>query len=176
MSIPWTVFFAATHSNHGLFGDCYSTTTSDVATTYLSDADIQAAVASKAAGPNPQPYLFVQIHGCDGGGSTTLANDFGIPTPSSDDRAFVGFGVTIAVNQRNTNFTVTLWQYLLSGQTIDQAQYNANHRFPIQVYIDQNTKPNDNPGNTTIPVVYGDNNMTLAGEVYGWTSGPMWYR
>ena len=168
----WTVFFTATHSNHGLFGDCYSTTTSDVST-YLFDADVQSAIAARTSTYAP-PYLFVYIHGCDGGGSPTLANDFGIATTSSDDRACAGYGATIVVNQQNTNFVVDMWHHLLGGDTLDDATFLAGRANPVQLYRGPNTPPDN--AHTTAPVIYGDKTMTLHNKVYQWVSGPTWYK
>jgi hypothetical protein len=169
----WTAFFAATHSEQGELGDCYSTPTSDLATTYLFDADIQGAIAIRTTALYP-PYLFAHIHGCNGGGSSALANDFGIASASSDDRACVAYDATIVVNQQNTNFALLMWQLLLSGEKVSDAVKDALATYKVQVWQDFNIPPDNQ--HVTIPKIYGDSTMTLHNKVYSWVSGPTWYR
>ncbi len=175
----YTVFFAATHADPGYLGDCYSVSGTDAQGNpnpaydpgaYLNDTDIQGAITTRTTALSA-PYLFVFLHGCDSGGSTSLPSDFGIATiSSSDDRAYVGYGAAIIVNQENTNFAVKTWYYLMQGLTVDKATGQASFDFPIQAYSSTGN------GGTTGPAVYGDSNMTLHGKVYNWTSGPVWYR
>lgn len=166
----YSVFFSATHADPGYLGDCYSLADSNIAA-YLNDKDIQGAIATRTAALSA-PYLFVFLHGCDSGGNTGLADDFGVT--SQTDTGFVGFGAAISVSQHNTDFTVDAWQYLMQGKKLLDVLSAAAGDYPVQAYINPATSP-QNSG-TTIPVPRGDNNTTLYGKVYNWVSGPTWYR
>lgn len=92
----------------------------------------------------------------------------------ADDRAEVGYNLSIVTNQQNTNFAVRTWQLLLAGEKVLDAERDAAATYPLQQWLDYNTPPSNSK---TVPVlVSGDPTMTLSGKVYQWVSGPTWYK
>ena len=164
-NIPtYTDFYAYTHADPGIFGDCtavpaVSPNPPDPAH-YLVSSEVSSAMAKKTSS---QPaYNFVFFCACQAAGDATLANAFGI-SGSSTDRAFLGFTTDVDNTDTTQAWAKAVCSNLQGGSTLLTAVRNAN----------QNGNEPKLGGSDAGWKIIGDQNMTLNGTVYGGATGAL---
>lgn len=110
------------------------------------------------------------MHSCDSGTGSNFSDAFGIPT-DAQDRTALGFSPgELACTQDNAVYTQQLWQKLLAGQKVQTAiDALATPQYGPEAYDPQTDMVE---GHNSIQCQsLADNNMTVAGTVYGGSQG-----